>query len=132
MSTLLYISSTVFICYLSFMNVELSVWNGLLWIIVLFAVTNAANRIFLYESGHQRIYLYTLADAKSVIVSKLIYQWIVNGILAMLVLLMWILLFNRNIAHLGYLILTLILTKLPCRHRIVPSASQKTLSPLLI
>lgn len=109
MSTLLYIFSTVFICYLAFMNVESGVWNGLIWIIILFTVTNAANRIFFYESGQQRIYLYTLANARNIIMSKLIYQWLVGAVLALLVLAVWSLLFNRNINQLGWFIAVLLL-----------------------
>ena len=109
MSTLLYVFSTVFICYLSFMNVESDVWNGLIWIIILFTVTNASNRIFFYESGQQRIYLYSLANARSIILSKLIYQWIVGGLLSFLVFLAWSVLFHMTIAHPSYFILILLL-----------------------
>lgn len=109
MSTLLYVFSTVFICYMSFMHVEAGVWNGLVWIIILFAMTNASNRIFFFESGQQRIYLYTLADAKNVILSKLIFQWLVSGILALLVFVVWALLFNKSIPQTGYFILILLL-----------------------
>ena len=109
MSTLLYVFSTVFICYMSFMHVETGVWNGLIWIIILFAMTNAANRIFFFESGQQRIYLYTLADAKNVIISKLIFQWLVSGVLALLVFAVWAILFNKSVPQFGYFILILLL-----------------------
>lgn len=109
MSTLLYVFSTVFICYLSFLHVETNVWNGLVWIIILFTMTNAANRIFYYESGQQRIYLYTLADAKSIIVSKIISQWLISGVLAILVFIIWSVLFNKTIGQLSYFIIILLL-----------------------
>lgn len=109
MSTFLYVFSTVFICYLSFMNVELSVWNGLIWIIILFALTNAANRIFYFESSKQKLYLYSLANARSIIISKLLYQWMISAILALLVFVIWTVLFSREISQLWHFILVLIL-----------------------
>ncbi len=109
MSTMLYVFSTVFICYLSFIKLEVSVWNGLVWILVVFTMTNAANRIFIYESGDQRIYLYSLAGANSIIIAKLIYQWLVSGILALLVFLTWSMLFSQKIPHLFAFISVLLL-----------------------
>lgn len=109
MSTLLYVFSTVFICYLSFLNIETAIWNGLIWIIILFTMTNAANRIFYYESGQQRIYLYTLASANNIIISKIISQWVISGALALLVFLVWSLLFSRRIDQLMYFLIILLL-----------------------
>lgn len=109
MSSLLYVFSTVFICYLAFQHVESVVWNGLIWIIILFAITNASNRIFFYESGVQKLYLYSLANARNIIVSKLIYQWLISGILALMVFLFWTLLFNARIEHTGKFLIILLL-----------------------
>lgn len=109
LSSILYVFSTVFICYLSFKQVELSIWNALIWVILLFILTNSSNRIFFYESTKQKIYLYSLAGSGSVIISKLIYQWFISGILSLLVLFVWSLLFNRSIPHPLNFILVLIL-----------------------
>jgi heme exporter protein B len=109
LSTLLYIFSTVFVCFLSFRNLGPDHWNSLFWIIALFAVTNAGNKIFINESGAQRTYLYTLAGARSVIISKLIYQWIFTGFLALLVAISCIVLFNARINHPFYFGLAVLL-----------------------
>lgn len=109
MSTFLYVFSTVFICYLALQRAESSTWNALIWVIVVFALTNAANRIFFYESGDQRIYLYTLASAGNVIAAKLIYQWMISGILALLVLISWSILFNYTINNYGLFLIVLLL-----------------------
>ena len=66
---LLYIVSTVFICYISF---SLStgfkydkaypiVWNVLFWIIMLFASVNAIAKSFMQESRGRLLYYYTIA-----------------------------------------------------------------------
>lgn len=109
LSSILYVFSTLFICYLSFKQVELSIWNALIWVIILFILTNSSNRIFFYESSKQKIYLYTLAGSGSVIISKLIYQWFISGILSLLVLFVWSLLFNMTITQPFSFIVVLIL-----------------------
>jgi heme exporter protein B len=109
MSTLLYVLSTVFLCYLAFSNVSGTVWNGLLWIIILFAITNASSRIFFHESGQQRIYLYTLANAKSIILSKILYQWMLSGAISIVVLLLWMTLFSFKINQFFWFTLVLLL-----------------------
>ena len=109
LSTLLYIFSTVFVCFMSFKNLGPDHWNSLFWIIALFAVTNAGNKIFINESGAQRTYLYTLAGPRSVILSKLIYQWVFTGILALLVAISCIVLFNAKINHPVYFALAVLL-----------------------
>ena len=109
MSTLLYVFSTVFICYLSFQNAELGVWNGLIWIIVLFTMTNASNRIFFYESGNQRLYLYSLAGARNIIAAKLIYQWFISALLSLLVFIIWTILFNAKVHQTLNFLIVLIL-----------------------
>lgn len=71
----LYILSTVFVCFLSFKRIgDQETWNALLWIIVLFVSTNAANKSFYFESGDRQLYIYTLASPKAIILSKIIYN----------------------------------------------------------
>lgn len=109
LSTLLYVFSTVFVCYLSFGNIKIDAWNSLFWIISLFAITNAANKVFLNESGAQKFYLYTLADARSIILSKLIYQWMFTTVIAVLILFSWMMVFSVEVPHfLTFLIFVLL------------------------
>ncbi|MCC7233568.1 MAG: heme exporter protein CcmB [Bacteroidia bacterium] len=78
----LYVISTVFICYLSFRQViDLPTWNALFWIIQLFAAVNAIARSFLQESRGRILYYYVIADARAVILAKMLYS----------LLLMWVL-----------------------------------------
>ena len=74
---LLYLASTVFICYLSF-NLQSSqlhpiTWNALFWIIILFTAISAVAKSFLQESPGQLIYYYTVASGQSIITAKMLY-----------------------------------------------------------
>lgn len=77
---LLYVCSTVFIVYLSFIQVGPKVWNTLFWIIMLFISVNAITKSFVQESGAKELYYYTLADPIAIILAKIIY----NGLLLIL------------------------------------------------
>ncbi len=72
---LLYVVSTVFVCYLSFKQIiDPPTWNALFWIILLFAAVNAVAKSFMQESRGRLLYFYTLADARSIIMAKTIYS----------------------------------------------------------
>src|ERR1700744_2594347 len=71
---LLYVISTVFICYISFQltpGFEKSggyniVWNILFWIIMLFASVNAVAKSFMQESRARLLYYYTIASPQAI------------------------------------------------------------------
>lgn len=72
---LLYLISTVFVCYLSFEGVIMPLtWNALFWIIMLFAATNATLKSFLQENERRQLYYYTLASPGAVIAAKIFYN----------------------------------------------------------
>lgn len=72
---LLYILSTVFVCYLSFQKiVDVPTWNALFWIILLFASINAVAKSFIAESPGRTLYFYTLASPQAIIFSKIAYN----------------------------------------------------------
>src|SRR2546425_12374837 len=71
----LYVVSTIFVCYLSFKQIiDPPTWNALFWIIMLFAAVNAIAKSFLTESRGRQLYFYSIASAQSVILSKVIYN----------------------------------------------------------
>ncbi|MFL5731100.1 MAG: heme exporter protein CcmB [Cytophagaceae bacterium] len=75
---LLYLGSIVFICYLS-LGVKTNglspiVWNALFWIILLFTSVNAVAKSFMQEKASRLFYYYSITSAKSVIISKIIYN----------------------------------------------------------
>ena len=63
---LLYVVSTVFVCYQAFTAVDSIVWNALFWIIMLFASINAISRSFVQESTNRQLYYYSIVDAKAI------------------------------------------------------------------
>ncbi len=71
---LLYVFSTVFVVYTSFIRVQPNVWNVLFWIILLFASVNAIVKSFVQENGNRQLYYYQLANPTAVILSKIIYN----------------------------------------------------------
>jgi heme exporter protein B len=74
---IVYSLSSIYICYLVFrQSIDVPVWNALLWIIILFAATNAIARSFLGESRERQLFYYTLLDPRAVIISKSIYNFL--------------------------------------------------------
>jgi len=75
---LLYLVSTVFICYMSF-NLKSNqlnpiTWNALFWIILLFTAVNAIAKSFVQEPEGRLLYYYTLVSPQGIILSKIIYN----------------------------------------------------------
>lgn len=86
----LYAVSTVFICYLSFKQIDdKTTWNALFWIIELFAATNAVSKSFAGESKEVQLYTYTLAPAGAVVLSKIIYNIILTIALTLVTILVY-------------------------------------------
>jgi len=87
---LLYVVSTIFVCYLSFSRIiEPETWNSLFWIIMLFAAVNAVSKSFVQESISRQLYYYTLASPQAIILSKVIYNSFLMAILSALCLLVF-------------------------------------------
>lgn len=78
---LLYLASTIFVCYLSFKAKQHSInpitWNTLFWIILLFIAINAIAKSFTQEPSQRNLFYYTLVSPEAVIYSKIIYNSIV-------------------------------------------------------
>lgn len=81
---LLYVLSTLFIIFISFANVSGPVWIILYWIIVLFAAVNAILRSFSNEMGNRRLYYFSLVNGTELYVAKVIYNFIILGVLSVL------------------------------------------------
>src|SRR5690606_19352162 len=71
---LLYVVSTIFVCFLSRVSANPVTWNALFWIIMLFASINAVSKSFLQESKGRQLYIYTIASPHALIISKTIYN----------------------------------------------------------
>ena len=107
---LLYVASTVFVCYLSFRQItDLPTWNALFWIIQLFAGVNAVSKSFLQEGRGRMLYYYTLTDAKSFILAKIIYNLLLMLVLSVFNLLFYSLLIGNPVQNMPMFILAMIL-----------------------
>lgn len=105
---LLYVVSTIFVCYQAFRSIEPTTWNVLFWIILLFASINAISKSFIQESPARQLYYYTIVSAKAVILSKMIYNSLLMILLAGLALLVYTVIFGNPLADpLLYLIAVL-------------------------
>jgi len=102
---LLYVVSTVFVCYISFhLSPGFSgsagypiVWNILFWIIILFASVNAIAKSFIQENKGRLLYYYTIASPQAIILSKTIYNILLMSLLSILALLVYLLFFPNNV-----------------------------------
>ncbi len=107
---LLYVGATVFICYLSFREIlDVPVWNALFWIIQLFAGVNAIAKSFLQESRGRMLYYYILADPKAIILSKIIYNFLLMLLLSVFNFLFYSLLIGDPVSNTPLFLFTLLL-----------------------
>ncbi|EFK59418.1 heme exporter protein CcmB [Sphingobacterium spiritivorum] len=95
---LLYVVSTVFVCYQAFTAVDSIVWNALFWIIMLFASINAISRSFVQESTNRQLYYYSIVDAKAIILSKIIYNTLVMILLSAIAFSVYSIIFRNPLA----------------------------------
>ena len=78
---LLYLASTIFVCYLSFKAKQQAInpitWNTLFWLIILFIAVNAIGKSFTQESKQRNIFYYSIVSPEAVIYSKIFYNALV-------------------------------------------------------
>ncbi len=96
-SILLYVTSTIFVCYQAFKSPDPITWNALFWIILLFASLNALSRSFVQESQGRQLYYYTLTSPQVIIVAKLIYNTLLMLGLALIAYIIYTVIFNQNV-----------------------------------
>ena len=101
---LLYVGSTVFVCFLSFSlrggTPPPPAWNALLWIILLFAAVNAVAKSFMQESAGLRLYYYTAVPPQAVILAKMLYNTLLLLAVAAVALLLYTVLLGNPIQNL--------------------------------
>lgn len=95
---LLYVVSTVFVCYQAFQSLDATTWNVLFWIILLFASINAISKSFVQESSARQLYYYTIVSAQAVILSKIVYNSLLMVALAGLALTVYTVIFGNPLA----------------------------------
>jgi heme exporter protein B len=98
---LLYVVSTVFVCFLSFVSLSGVTWNALFWIIMLFASINTVAKSFLQESKGRQLYIYTIASPQALIISKTIYNVLLMLLVTLIALAFYTLVFDYVPADMG-------------------------------
>ncbi|WP_461452396.1 heme exporter protein CcmB [Mucilaginibacter sp.] len=114
---LLYVVSTVFVCYMSFsltpgfkdMKGYPIVWNIIFWIIILFASVNAIAKSFIQENKGRLLYYYSIASPHAIILSKTIYNILLMSLLSILALIVYLLFFPNDIGDPLYYVIAVLL-----------------------
>jgi heme exporter protein B len=107
-SIILYLVSTVFVCFLAFDGIiSIKVWNALFWIILLFAAFNSILKSFIQESPDRGIYYYTLIDPTAFINSKLIFNTLMMLLLATIAFIVFLVFMGNVVQNITAFIIVL-------------------------
>lgn len=110
---LLYIISTVFVCYMSFKlkvnDIEPITWNTLFWIILLFTAVNSITKSFTQERAGRQLYYYTLASPQGIILSKIIYNIVLLLALSLVGFLIYAVMMGNPVQNIGMYLTAIIL-----------------------
>lgn len=112
----LYLLSMIFISYLTFALrqslITPLVWNALFWITILFTAINTVAKSFIGEKKGLDIYLYSIASPTEVLISKIIYNFLLCMVMALAGYFLFTLFLNDPIQDKMTFVLVLILTSL--------------------
>jgi heme exporter protein B len=110
----LYLLSSVFIVYLTFQLrqnlLTPLVWGALFWMTVLFTAVNAVAKSFMGEQKARDIYYYSIASPAAILVSKMIYNFLLCAALSFSGFLLFILFFGNPMANALLFCITILLT----------------------
>lgn len=113
---LLYLISTIFVCYLSFglkSNVISPIsWNALFWIIILFAAINSVSKSFINQGIGRQLYYYIIASPQHVIIAKTIYNTVMLIILALIGFGCYSIVMGSPVTNYGLFILNILLASI--------------------
>lgn len=105
---ILYVVSTVFVTYLSFHgDLPITTWNSIFWIILMFGSMNAASRVLYQEPYSRHGFYYQLINPTHLILSRLLYNGVLMGILALLTFGGFALLVGNPVKHTGFFLFEL-------------------------
>ena len=110
----LYLFSTAFICYLTFSlrqnQITPLVWSALFWITILFTVINTIAKSFIGEKKGRDIYYFSIASPEAIIISKIIYNFLLTLILSFAGFALFILLLKNPIVDINLFCLVIVLS----------------------
>jgi heme exporter protein B len=112
----LFMVCTIFLCYISFMLkiqiLESITWNTLFWIILVFSAVNSAGNSFRKESTGRQLYYYQLARPESIIMAKIIFNFLLLLALSLLGFGLYLALLGNPVQDFSMYFLSLILGSL--------------------
>lgn len=110
---LLYLFSTAFICYLTFSlkqnQITPLVWSALFWITILFTVINTVAKSFIGEKRGRDIYYYSITSPETIILSKVIYNFLLTIMLSFTGFFLFILLLKNPVSDVSLFLLVIVL-----------------------
>jgi heme exporter protein B len=110
---LLYLASTIFVCYLSFKAKQQAInpitWNTLFWLILLFIAINAIGKSFTQESKQRDIFYYSIVSPEAVIYSKIFYNAFVMIVISFVGILFYSWVMGNPVGNFPLYLLSLIL-----------------------
>jgi len=113
---ILYLVSSIFVIYLAFnlKNAPLNpiIWNAAFWIVVLFTAVNSIAKSFIQETDDILLYYYTLCHPLSIILSKIIYNFLLMMVLITLGVLIYSLVLGNPVQNFSVFTLTILLAAL--------------------
>lgn len=110
---ILYLISSIFVGYITFSigNAQIGIftWNTLFWVIMLFVATNSVAKSFIQESKEQTLYYYTIASPQAIIISKIIFNFLLMFFLVFIGFIIYAVLLGYPVKDLGLFTFNLLL-----------------------
>jgi heme exporter protein B len=145
---LIYVFSAVFIVYLSAKMLNGPSWNAIFWLIMLFASVNAISKSFIVEGKGKNLYYHNIVKPQQMIAAKVIYNAVLNILLAIACLSVYVLLMGNPVQDLlfysicvllgsvgfssTFTMLSAIASKANNSHLLMPVLSFPIIVPLLL
>jgi heme exporter protein B len=106
LSLVLILVVSVFIIYTIQKNTTNAVWHTLFYVVLIFGVIQNITRSFLSESRGNLLYYKFLVDPKALIISKILYQFVINLLFLAVLLLLFNFWLNQTINHFSEYLIT--------------------------
>lgn len=105
----LYLGATVFLIYISFVEMKPETWLTLFWIVLLFTAVNAVAKSFIQEHRGRFLYYYSIAHPKWIILAKLLYNCTILSLIGLVGVLLYSTINESPVEQLLYFLLVVIL-----------------------
>jgi heme exporter protein B len=106
LSLVLMLVVSVFIIYSIQKTTEDKVWHSLFYVVLIFGVVQNIGRSFLMENKGSLLYYKFLVDSKAIIISKILYQFLVNAFFLVVLFILMNFWLSQHIPHLWEYCLT--------------------------